>query len=162
MQTLTSLFLASLLALSTAEGRNYNVIPNDADCPDIRCLTLDDYVERTSSYFRTGTTFLFFGGNHTLQRELELDGVSNITLKGASGQANTDIVCDLTSGITLLNASNITMKGLTFLLHNYERDIDSALTLRSSSLSISKYDITWEWKFKHVLFGKSCTLKNCF
>ena len=137
MQTLTLLLLASLLALSTAEGRNYPVIPNDADCPNFRCLTFDDYVEQSRSYFRKGTTFQFFNGNHTLQRELELHGVSNITLKGASGQENTDIVCDLTSGITLLNAFNITLKGLTFLLHNYERDIDSALTLRSSSLLIS-------------------------
>ena len=79
MQSLALLLLVlPMLALSIPDI--YYVRPDDDysffDCPDQNnCFTFDEYVEETSRYFTSGSIFIFMAGNHTLQNELNLEGV---------------------------------------------------------------------------------------
>lgn len=115
----------------------YFVMSDDEDsffnCPDQNnCLTFDEYVEETDYYFTRESIFVFLAGNHTLQNELSLERVSNITFRGGTGLTNADIVCKLTHNIMLTEVNNVTITGLTFLLHNYEHDRESAVFVENS------------------------------
>jgi hypothetical protein len=77
----------SALALSTSMGSVYYVRPDDSttvstsmgsvnyvrpddsttvSCPGQPCLTLDQYIQQTATYFTAGSTFAFLDGNHSL------------------------------------------------------------------------------------------------
>ena len=60
----------------------YVSTPNGEPCPpttDIRCHNLSFY---SDDYFTDDTIFYFLEGTHTLQRTLEINDVSNLTLQG--------------------------------------------------------------------------------
>ena len=137
------LLMLPMLALSIPDI--YYVRPDDDDysffdCPDQNnCFTIDEYVEETSRYFTSRSTFIFMAGNHTLRNELNLERVSYILLRGEGNVPTTDIVCKLTHNIVFTNVFRINVTGLTFLLYNYEHDRESALFVDSSiDITISK------------------------
>lgn len=136
MHSFALLLYTSLFATFTAIPNIYYVLSSEtdySDCPDVECLTLDQYVQESGAYFTTGSIFIFMVGNHSLETELELYGVSNILLRGIGTEPNTNIVCKLAHAIVFSNTFNINLTGLTFLLHSYEHDRDSALWIESSA-----------------------------
>ena len=128
MQSLTIIILLVLLHLGTlalSAPNIYYVRPDIDDnedfyddCPPVDdCFTFDGYVYFTNRYFTSRSIFVFLAGNHTLQYQLNLEGVSDITLTGDSNLSTDEIVCKLTHNIVLDHAFNIKVKGLTFLLY---------------------------------------------
>ena len=77
------------------EGIFY-IQPNDEPsvwCPGQPCHTLEAYIKDSTSYFTSGTEFLFLSGSHDLQIPLYLTNVSNITLRGTTSKFSTVIMC---------------------------------------------------------------------
>ncbi len=135
------ILLASIM-VANAVPDIYYVLPDDGfylDCPDINnCHSFEEYVYYADYYFTRGSIFIFMAGNHTLQSELELNGVSNVLLRGCGNEPNTNIVCKLTHNILIVNTENVMLTGLTFLLYSYEHDRQSALYVDFSiNLAIS-------------------------
>ena len=141
---LHSVVLLLVSALCLANASTYYVLANEAvsrlDCPwpiVDECDYFDAYAYMSTTYFRSGSTFIFMAGNHTLNFELELSGVSNIFMRGQENEPNRNIVCKLAHSINLLNTFNIRLSGMTFLLHSYEHDRQSALWMEFSYVFIT-------------------------
>ena len=140
MQPLALMILlgpALMLSITTAQG-TYYVKPDGVagyDCHDyMDCRTFDEYVEETSQFFTPRSIFIFMAGSYSLHNELILNGTSDVLFKG---QGSADTVCRLTHSIVFANVFNITLSGLTFLLHNYEHNRESALFVDSSDVTIA-------------------------
>ena len=82
-------------------------------CPGQPCLTLDQYAQRVSEYFTTGSTFLFLAGNHALVSAVPLVNISDITFRGHENRLS-QISCY--SGIFLKNVTDLTIDGVLFSL----------------------------------------------
>jgi len=73
-----------LLAVpSSTEGDVYYVKPDSYTslCPK-PCHTLRHYVQNTSAYFKSNTTFHFLSGHHTLSQTVKVESIKNLTLMG--------------------------------------------------------------------------------
>ena len=57
--------------------------PNTASCPGQPCLTLDEYVANSSTYFTSDTIFQFVNGSHRLSQNLTVSTVCNLSLIGS-------------------------------------------------------------------------------
>jgi predicted outer membrane repeat protein len=115
-------------------AQDYYVKPDNSTsiCPGVPCLTLGQVTDR---YFTTGSTFLFLSGNHSLQTELRLTGINDITLKGltlGNGSFAATIILGKRAAIVCHNASNFRIEGLTFILCKYRCEKESFLRFLSS------------------------------
>ena len=97
-----------------------------APCPSntIPCNELAFYTNNSEFYFTHDTIFYFLEGIHSLEQEVLIFGVSNVTLQGLGEmvQGFHETVMESTvkincfggsSAIVFLNSSNVTIKGLT-------------------------------------------------
>ena len=55
---------------------------SQASCPAQPCYTISQYIKMDTSYFTTGSRFIFLAGNHSLEQKLTLSDVSDITFEG--------------------------------------------------------------------------------
>lgn len=137
--------LILLVVLSKTSAQNIRYVkPSDSNCTcpiDYPCFTLDQYVSDLESYFTTGSTFLFLGGNHSLHSHngVNLSNVSDITFKNDS-----NIETAFLNGVTILceDVSNIRIERLVFSHQFYRRESPSALVI-SNSTGITITDSTF-------------------
>ena len=95
------------------------------------CLTLQQYAEKQSNYFKTGSTFLFLAGDHSTDKILLIKNVSNITLKGleigsSTSKINLALQCE--------KVSNLTIRSLTLTFSGHVEEIMSGLTINNRKL----------------------------
>ena len=122
---LASLFILNLVLVSVRSGLKPSiryVLPNDSSnitCPDGNetCLTLDHYIKNKDVYLTTGSVFLFFAGNYTLQIEVNLINVSNITFRNEGNDTNIIIACRKGITISCKNVRNFKIEGLKFVFY---------------------------------------------
>ena len=110
--------LVALLSVCSASAHLHYVLPNDSSpsCPGQPCLTIEQYAQQAGTYITSGSTFMFMAGNHSLESDVHLANISDLTLRG---EGNETLVNIRSNSVLLLNAaSNVTIKGLAFLLHS--------------------------------------------
>lgn len=119
---------------SSTQNIHYVKPSNSSSCPFQQCLTLDQYTQQQSRYFTSGSIFIFLAGNHSVQNTTTITGRSNITLRGENGSvSNVTIICK--DEVTLLceSVTDLTIEGLTFIVHsNSISHTSSALRFYSS------------------------------
>ncbi len=81
---------------------------------------MNRYLQNSSSYFTTGSTFLFLPGNHSLNISLNLAAVSNISFRGSGNGYTTVITC--TDGIILENITGFNIQALTFMIYLIQQE----------------------------------------
>ena len=137
----------------TATHEYYVSSPNGAPCPhaDLPCHNLFFY---SADYFTNDTIFYFLEGTHILQNQLNISGVSNLTLQGLGDiqqgfhktvmQSTSIIKCIdyFEGGIVFINSKNITFKFLTIANCRYK---NYSFYLVSSLLFVFTNNIIIEW-----------------
>ena len=99
------------------------VKPNDSViCPGNTepCLTMNNYTEEPERYFSmSNTTFIFLPGVHKLNATVNVVNVSNFTLTSYHLENNTAyiIIVGASNNITWKRCNNVTILGLTFIVH---------------------------------------------
>ena len=104
-----------------------SAVLNGESCPltDLPCHNLSFYSADYKLYFNDNATFYFLKGTHTLQHQLLINGVSNITLQGLGDieQGFHETVMQSTSvircsnyrvGIAFAQCTDLVFKSLTF------------------------------------------------
>ena len=117
MQALSTAFTLILLSWSAAAESIHYVRHNassSGNCPLQPCLLLDQYIQESSKYFKTESTFIFLPGKHFLKTSLNITAVSNISFRGAQDNSHSTIICS--DAITATNVTSLEIKGLTFIL----------------------------------------------
>ena len=136
MQSITFLLLILLIVPNVLTQQLYYVKPNNlsiGSCPHRPCLTLDQYVKQTATYFTTRSTFIFLAGSHSLQTTVRLKNIFGITLKGADNDSNIIIICKNGVTISLSSVRSLDINGLTFVLHTSKTEqASSALSMLNS------------------------------
>ena len=111
----------------TASEYYVSAAPNGESCPstDLPCHNLSYYIADYAFYFTDNSIFYFLNGTHSLQVTLEINNVSNITLKGlgylqqgfneAVMQSTSVIMCSDKKrvGIQINSCSDVVLKLLT-------------------------------------------------
>ena len=120
MQPLIPLLLLTATAASVSVRHVRYVKPTDSvsGCPDLSCLTLDQYMEQPSVYFTTGSIFLFLPGSYLLETTVVLRGVSNISFIGASQGHGVTFALRNDAIILFINVTRLKIQGITFLLNS--------------------------------------------
>ena len=110
--------LVALLSVCSASAHLHYVLPNDSfpSCPGRPCLTIEQYAQQAGTYITSGSTFMFMAGNHSLESDVHLANVSDLTLRGEGNETLVNIRSN--SILLFYAASNVTIKGLAFLLHS--------------------------------------------
>ena len=116
------LLILILAAIASAQQVRY-VKPSDSTtpvtCPGQPCLTLDQYLERASAYFTSGTAFIFLTGNHTLELSVQLEGISNISFSGDwSGGGDVYIIFKKEGEALFENITHLNIERITFILNS--------------------------------------------
>ena len=91
---------------------------------DTNCHDLSYFTEHPSLYFSDNTVFYFLEGRHVLNDTIEINGVSNLTLKGLGTmeqgfhytvlQSTVEISCEgaVSAGLVFINVSNVSISDL--------------------------------------------------
>ena len=86
MQLYLKFFLLFGLSATIISAKDLRyVLPeasSQASCPAQPCYTISQYIKMDTSYFTTGSRFIFLAGNHSLEQKLTLSDVSDITFEG--------------------------------------------------------------------------------
>ena len=131
---LSAVFLLITFSFSAAEGVRYvtaNPSPH-GDCPSHPCLTLGQYINESSKYFTTGSTFMFLPGNHSLYTSLNITALSYLSLRGTKSNPQPTVVCS--DEITVENVTSLDIEELTFIVHfSKEREDPSVFTFIDST-----------------------------
>ena len=103
-------FLVVLLALFLAPFVSCKAVyvrPNaTSKCPPGElCLKLEEYAVNVTNYFTSGTEVIFLSGEHTLNRNLTICSIANITLTGNKAK----IILAESGVIKLVETVNITL-----------------------------------------------------
>ena len=108
-------------------GEQYFIsAPNGVSCPtqNVNCYRLSHFTEHSSLYFSDNTVFYFLEGRHVLNDTIEINGVSNLTLKGLGTmeqgfhytvlQSTVEISCEgaVSAGLVFINVSDVSISGL--------------------------------------------------
>ena len=113
------LFIQMLFLGTSVQSTNYVKIDDSSqhDCPKREpCLTLTGYINESTRYFITGSTFVFLPGNHSQQNSfnnLIINDISDMIWKGNESKSNNVIIISYT-GFHLYNVTNFTIEGLSF------------------------------------------------
>lgn len=137
MQALSAAFALIVVSLSVAAESIHYVKQNassSGDCPMQPCLFLDQYIQESSRYFKTGSTFVFLHGKHFLKTSLNITAVSNISFRGAQNHSHTTIIC--TDTITATNVTSLDIEGLTFVLSLAQQNGQSSALVFISSQEV--------------------------
>ena len=141
--TMCSLIFILLVLIESALGGDSNsthvsdvnfVVPMSVNCEHNQtCLNMHLYVEDKDKFFKDGAVFIFLAGNHSLQKQLNLTGISRITLRSQENSSSVNIICSNTVTFRCENVTDFNVTGLTFLLQSNEHQIASALAFFSSA-----------------------------
>ena len=116
MEVTKLLLFIQILVLSTPIQSTNDVKSNNSslhNCPE-SCLTLDEYINDSTKYFTTGSTFVFLPGNHSQQNALNISNISGMIWRGSDSRSNNVII--LSSGsLHCYNVINFTIEGLNFV-----------------------------------------------
>ena len=113
-----SLILFYLLFNVANSELYYITTSQDVQCPESSCLTLSEISSNTSHYIdgNNMTTLTFQPGNHSLDENLEISYIPNLTmLSDDTSMGSTNIVCNPSSRITFDDVSTIKIIGLNFI-----------------------------------------------
>ena len=117
--------------------------PNDSSnqhCPAAACPTLDEYVQQANANLTTGTTVIFLGGIHHLNKRLDLINVTNITLQS---DESARIICRNEGSIFCRNVTSITVQKLNFILEFTNNRHPSFFNFLDAS-RVKKLNLTFE------------------
>ena len=135
MQCHLLLLVASLLHSTTSTV--YYVMPDDHYHPiNDNTYTFQHYLNNTNKYFTSNTQLHFLPGQHYLNNDLIIQGVSNFSLIGnrTNEVINTVINCTSPAGIAVVGSSNIVIANIVMNEcrndHNFIRIHDSSITRR--------------------------------
>lgn len=114
--------LLSLLLIKLSVGAVYYVKPSktynqneyNRYCTTRRnCRKLNDYAHKSSTLLTSSTHLIFLSGEHSLNNNLNIQNLHNVSLTGSS-EVNTGITCSSLSGaaIVIINVTNITISNL--------------------------------------------------
>ena len=123
---ITILYIYSGYATASDHEYYVSATPNGEPCPltDLPCHNLSFYSADYEFYFTNNTIFYFLVGTHTLQHQLMINGVSNLTLQGLGDieqgfhktvmQSTSVIRCsNHTLGISFAKCTDLVFKSLT-------------------------------------------------
>ena len=123
---ITILYVYSRYA--TASEYYVSSAPNGEPCPltDLPCHNFSFYSADYELYFTSDTIFYFLKGTHTLQHQLKINSVSNLTLQGLGDieegfhetvmQSTSVIMCSNYSvGISFAQCTDLVFKSLTIV-----------------------------------------------
>ena len=141
--TMCSWIFILLVLIESALGGDSNsthvsdvnfVVPMSVNCEHNQtCLSMHLYVEDKDKFFKDGAVFIFLAGNHSLQKQLNLTGISRITLRSQENSSSVNIICSNIVTFRCENVTDFNVTGLTFLLQSNEHQIASALAFFSSA-----------------------------
>ena len=153
----------------------YVSAPNGEPCPptiDIPCHNLSFY---SDDYFTDDTIFYFLEGTHTLQRTLEINDVSNLTLQGLGHieqgfhdtvmQSTSIIMCSdyIEGGMAFTNSSQVIIKSITLAKCWFENSNNIILFETNVSLCfIDSHNVTLVWVSVQNSSGLGLSLINTF
>ena len=112
MRLLHLLALLFCLQLGSAVTEYYVRSNTSAACPTESCLTFNEYVNDTETYFTSNTSFIFLEGEHYLDSALVVDGRSDISMK-ASANANVAITLSRNVFIQFQDSQAFLMSSIT-------------------------------------------------
>ena len=122
-----SQFISLLCLIFWVKGdESYSVsAKNGTPClTDTNCHELSYFTEHPSLYFSDNTVFYFLEGRHVLNDTIEINGVSNLTLKGLGTmeqgfhytvlQSTVEISCEgaVSAGLVFINVSDVSISDL--------------------------------------------------
>ena len=134
------LLLPVLLLLGISAQDVYYVKPTDsslANCQYQPCLTIDQYLEEKDRYFTSYSMFIFLGGNHTVQAQVNLTRISHVELRGIENGSNVNIICTNEVTFYCQYVSHLRIEKLTFLLSQIDFPKASLGFVSSSGVIIS-------------------------
>ena len=126
-----------LLFFSSTTASIQYVKPTDSSpdqCPDLSCLTIDQYILQGEDYFTNRSTFIFLQGHHSLNTSLNLNATSNITLRGNESGSKPIVKCN--EDITVTNVTNLSIEDMIFILQLKPSVTAALLLIRSQNLEI--------------------------
>ena len=134
------LLLAVTVLISTSAQQVSFVKTNESafeHCPGQPCLTLEQYAQQGKTFFKTGTTFIFLPGNHTLESTVNLTSLSAVTFIANDSDSIVIIACR-NAFIRCENVKNLTIRGLVFELLTSSREYSALMFHSSTGILISK------------------------
>ena len=172
MDFLASLVLFFSLRPAAAVTEYYVRSNTSTACPtNSTCLTLDEYVSDTETYFTSDTSFLFMEGEHYLSSDLSIEGKNNISMKALN--VNVTIVFSLNSIILFSNSEAIVVSSLSihhrgfYLILAYAAlelfDSNNIHLTRINFKQISKFNATEHFEYSKALHMSNSTahITNC-
>ena len=139
-------------------------------CPGQPCLSLDQYIQQTATYFTTGSTFLFLPGNHISTTAINLANISNITLKQRESDYPIKVNITYSNEVCIVcqNVTDLKIEGLRFKLYSSNTNKSSAIKLYASngvtlsnSTFIGSGDLSKNLARAIYLVHSSITVENC-
>ena len=129
LRTISAVFLVLLTLeysfLSSEANKEYWVRPDysDSRCPrNLPCLTLEHYLQNSTAYFTSNTTFYFLPGSHTIEGNestwLIVTYVHSLYLlasEGTEGNPTATIECIRNVGFAFMFSEDIHLSGLAFV-----------------------------------------------
>ena len=132
-----AVFILLLFSLSAAAIGSIQYVkpdaPSSGNCSSHHpCYTLNQYIQESSKYFKTGSTFIFLPGNHSLRGSLNLTAVSELSFNGTENGPESIIICN--DEVTMNNITKLNIEGIVFVLHLFQQDekISSAFVFTNS------------------------------
>ena len=102
-------------------------------CAYQSCITMDQYAVKAAEYFIAGSTFIFLPGNHSSHIVININDVTNITLRG-HGSSSVYILCKNKVALFFKNATNIYIERLVFIL--YAKHLSIYISVEPSALQV--------------------------
>ena len=170
MQNLNSLqeiLILQIAVFSASTQAVHYVKPSSLiSCPGQPCLTLDQYNQKTETYFTTGSTFVFLAGNHTVNTTVNLTNISEIILRGERN-TQVNILCLNEFGIRIQNVSHLSIEGLVFLSGNTTIGTVALKIIDSNGVLIynvgfqESYFISKPFTGLHIASSDTITVTSC-
>ena len=119
LNVLVAVVLINVVSYCSAENV-YCVAPTAASClfcphNSTHCATLSEYAQEAEWYFTSNTTVLFLQGNHTLDTNITVANVTNLTMRGKSSSGNrATVVCSGLVGLNFTSMMDFKAHSLTF------------------------------------------------
>ena len=119
LNVLVAVVLMNVVSYCSAENV-YCVAPTAASClfcphNSTHCATLSEYAQEAEWYFTSNTTVLFLQGNHTLDTNITVANVTNLTMRGKSSSGNrATVVCSGLVGLNFTSMMDFKAHSLTF------------------------------------------------
>lgn len=119
MKSVLHALLALIFSLAIQQSMCESVLyvkPSDSTvCLFQPCHTLQQYTQQLDRFFTTGTTFVFFTGNHSLLTTISLSNVANITFRGLG---TVSVLHGQEGSIICNNVKNFIIEGMTFVFQS--------------------------------------------